>query len=238
MDDVKVFAKDAQQLGDTLQLVDKVSEAIGMKLGLRKCAVAHIERGKLVEGKDYMLDEERLVERVPMGGTYKYLGIAQVFQPDHKAIRAKLTGVYKKRLHKIWASALSAKHKVHATNTWAVAVFRYFFCQVKWPEGEFKRLDRQTRRVLRRYRAHHAGASLEWLYLSWNSEGRGLVNLRSAWEREVVSSVLYLVRAAGEDELMRAVVAHHTFLRERGGYSIVKLAIRTLQKYGVVEGGG
>jgi len=45
MDDVKVFAKDAQQLGDTLLIVDKVSEAIGMKLGLRKCAIAHIEGG-------------------------------------------------------------------------------------------------------------------------------------------------------------------------------------------------
>jgi len=66
--------------------------------------------------------------------------------------------------------------------------------------------------------------------------GRGLVNLHNAWEREVVSSVLYLARAAGEDELMRAVVEHHSYLRERGGYSIVKLAIRTLQKYGVAEG--
>jgi len=41
------------------------------------------------------------------------------------------------------------------------------------------------------------------------------------------------VRAAGEDELMRAVVAHHSYLKERGGYSIVKLAIRALRKYGV-----
>jgi len=72
-----------------------------MKLGLRKCAVAHIEWGKLVEGKDYMLDEERLVERVPMGSYYKYLGIAQVFQPDHRAIGAKLTRVYKTRLHTV-----------------------------------------------------------------------------------------------------------------------------------------
>jgi len=90
--------------------------------------------------------------------------------------------------------------------------------------------------VLHRYRAHHAGASLERLYLSWNSGGQGLVNLCNAWEREVMSSALYLARAASEDELMRAVVEHHSHLRERGEYSIVKLAIRTLQKYGVAEG--
>jgi len=110
MDDIKVFAKDSQELGNTLQVVDKVSQTIDTKLGLRKCAVAHIERGKLVEGKDYKLDEESTIERVPTGDAYKYLGIAQVFQPDHKAIRVKLAGVYMKRLHKIWASALSAKH--------------------------------------------------------------------------------------------------------------------------------
>jgi len=45
------FAKDSKELGNTLKVVDEVSQAIGRKLGLRKCAVAHIERGKLVEGK-------------------------------------------------------------------------------------------------------------------------------------------------------------------------------------------
>jgi len=127
MDDVTASTKYSQELGNTLKVVDKVSQAIGMKFGLRKCAIAHIEQGKLVKGKDYKLDEESTIERVPAGGTYKYLGIAHVFQPDHKAIRAKLTGVYMKELNKIWASALSAKQKVHATNTWAVVVVRYFF---------------------------------------------------------------------------------------------------------------
>ena len=98
-----------------------------MELDLRKCAVAH----KLVKGKDYLLDEERRIEHVPAGGTYKYLGIAQVFQPNHKTIRDRLTKIYTRRLNQIWSSSLSSKHKVHTTNTWAVAVFRYFFCQVK-----------------------------------------------------------------------------------------------------------
>ena len=56
MDNVKVFAKDAKQLGNTLGVVDRVSRVIGMELGLRKCAVAHIERGKLVKGENYLLD--------------------------------------------------------------------------------------------------------------------------------------------------------------------------------------
>jgi len=76
------------------------------------------------------------------------------------------------------------------------------FCQVKWPEGELERLGQLTQRALRRYKARHVGASLERLYLCWHSGGCGLVNLWDAWEREVVSSVLCLGRAAGADEII------------------------------------
>ena len=51
MDDGKVFAKDSQQLGKLLGVVNRVSESIGMELGLRKCAMAHIKRGKPVKGE-------------------------------------------------------------------------------------------------------------------------------------------------------------------------------------------
>ena len=111
-----------------------MSRAVGMELGLRKCAVAHVKGGKLVGGEDFLLDEESKVEQVARGGTYRYLGIEQLFKPDHKAVRERLTKTYAKRLRQIWSSDLNSKHKVHATNTWAVAVFRYFFTQVKWPE--------------------------------------------------------------------------------------------------------
>ena len=60
-----------------------------------------------------------------------------------------------------------------------------------------------------------------------------------AWEREIVPSVLYLGHIARVDKLMRAVVGHHMFVREQGGYSIVKLAVHMVQKYridGVLAG--
>jgi len=57
--------------------------------------------------------------------------------------------------------------------------------------------------------------------------------LWDASEREIVSSVLYLGHVASVDKLMRAVVEHHAFLWERGGYSIVKLAVHMVQKYGI-----
>lgn len=69
MDNLKVHAKNAQYLGDTLRVVDRVLHAIGMGLGLRKCAVAHVSHGVYVGGEDYLLEEERKIECVALGVT-------------------------------------------------------------------------------------------------------------------------------------------------------------------------
>ena len=58
MDDLKVYADGPENLKKMLTLVDRVSEAVGMQLGLNKCAVAHLRKGKPV----------LLGEVVPPGG--------------------------------------------------------------------------------------------------------------------------------------------------------------------------
>ena len=47
MDDLKIYARDERAMKKALSLVDRVSKAVVMELGLRKCAVANIIRGKL-----------------------------------------------------------------------------------------------------------------------------------------------------------------------------------------------
>ena len=76
-------------------------------------------------------------------------------------------------------------------------------------------LDRLTQKVMRRFKSHHLSASIERLYLKRLSGGRGLINLFHTWEREVVSTGLYLVGAV-EDELLQAVVKHQLFLTNKG----------------------
>ena len=201
-------------------------------MGLRKCAVAHVKQGKYVSGENYLLPEERTIERVLQGGAYKYLGIEQLFTADHTSIRVSLQQVYVKWLFKIWSSSLSAKHKVHATNNWAVAVFQYFFPLVKWPHNALVQLNRLTRRILRRFKSHHHSTTIEWLYLSRMNGGRGMVNLYQAWEREVVASELYLVNAI-EDEPLQTVVKLQLFLASTGKYSNLQTACNILRRYGV-----
>ena len=46
MDDLKLFAQDEDALESMMQVVDVRSQAIGMNLGLWKCRVVHMTKGR------------------------------------------------------------------------------------------------------------------------------------------------------------------------------------------------
>ena len=220
MDDLKVYASGQTAVEKTLDTVDRVSSAIGMRLGLRKCAVAHMVKRK-VKSADYVLPEGRTIASFENGGVYKYLGVEQLFRPALAAVKQRVSRTYLKRLRKIWGSELNAKNKVNATNVWAVSVFRYFFF-LKWSRRDLDALDRKTRAILRQNKSHQYGAAVERLYLPRHMGGRGLQSLRQVWEREMISLVAYLT--ASDDPLLQAVVIHQQYLLRRGKYSILREA--------------
>ena len=43
-----MYAKSSKAFDATLRVADRVLRAVGMELGLRKCAVAHVKQGKYV----------------------------------------------------------------------------------------------------------------------------------------------------------------------------------------------
>ncbi len=115
-----------------------------------------VPRGFLVTHS--LLPKHRAMLR---GSSYCYLGIEQVFHPDHNGIRQNLTKSYLKRLRNIWSSDLNAKHKANATVGWAVALFRYFFNHIMWSKKDLVTLDQKMKSVIRQYGEHHLPASLE-----------------------------------------------------------------------------
>ena len=229
MDDLKVYSKNRDALGNALELVDRVSSCVGMELGLRKCAVANLVKGRLGESQDFLLDSDRLVQAVTEGNAYRYLGIEQVFNTNHKTMREKLENIYVKRLRKIWNSNLNAGNKVKATNSWAIPVLRYFFNHVKWGHRDLLSLDRKTRAVIKRCRGHYGGASLERLYLPRHSGGRGLASLQHVWEQEAVSTGVYIAKSR-EDQI-KEVYQHQLKLVARHKGSILKDVWWIQEKY-------
>ena len=161
-----------------------MSKAVGMELGLQKCAVANILKGRLQEGGALALSEDRTVPTASKDDPYRYLGVEQVIQPDLKAVKKKLTKKYEQRLRKIWSSDLNSKYKAQATNVWAVSIFRYYFGVLKWTKTDLTLLDRTTRRVMRKHKCHQYSAAPERMYLPRSRRGRGLHSLLHLRERE------------------------------------------------------
>ena len=89
-------------------------------------------------------------------------------------------------------------------------------------------LDRKTRSVIRQYKGHHLPAALERLYLPRRQGGRGLISLQWSWEREVVSTVMYLYRA----EHLQEVVEQQQWLVDNNNRNcLLKCAKSVLNKY-------
>ena len=71
MDDLKVYAQRSRVLETALGVVDRVSRAVSMELGLWKWEVSHVASGKLTAGEDFILPEDGHISAVTNGKTYR-----------------------------------------------------------------------------------------------------------------------------------------------------------------------
>ena len=79
---------------------------------------------------------------------YKYLGIEDSFDIQHKNEKEKLKKEYLRRMRLVLCTELSAKNKIQATGSLAVPVLRYSFGIVDCHQQELQKLDRKTRKLL------------------------------------------------------------------------------------------
>jgi hypothetical protein len=113
--------------------VEEISNAIGMKLGVRKCAAAHRGWIPLAKGDS--------IEEVEYGGTYKYMGMDQLFGVNLTKSKNRVRAELFKQMRKTWQSELNSRSMVRANNTWAAAVLRVFFLEMD-QEGGRRNMNR------------------------------------------------------------------------------------------------
>ena len=89
---------------------------------------------------------------------YKYLGIEESFDIQHKDEKEKLKKEYLRRLRLVLDTELSAKNKIQAIGSLAVPLLRYSFVIVNWHQEELQKLDRKTRKLLTIHGQHHPKA--------------------------------------------------------------------------------
>ena len=109
-----------------------------MNFGSKKCARICLKRGS-VQSKMHIgsIFENNIKELVPRKA-YKYLGIEESFDIQHKDEKEKLKKEYLRRLRLVLGTELSAKNKIQAIGSLAVPVLRYSFGIINWHQEELQ----------------------------------------------------------------------------------------------------
>ena len=138
MDDLKLFGKSEDQIDSLVQTVFIFSEDIGMELGLKKCGVVILQKGKLVKFDGIHLPNQEIMKEVDENG-YTYLGILDLDKIKEHEMKIKVRAECHRRLRLILKSKLNGKNKTQAINTSMVALLRYGAGIIDWKVDELKK---------------------------------------------------------------------------------------------------
>ena len=137
---------------------------------------------------------ENDIKEVDPRKTYKYLGIEESYDVQHKNEEEKLKKEYLRTMRLVLGTELSAKNKILAIGSLAVPVLRYSFGTVNWHQEKLQKLDRKTRKLLTFHGQHHPKAHVDHLYVPRKQGGTGLMQLEAAHMVEITKLVEYVDR--------------------------------------------
>ena len=156
-----------------------------MKFGLENCARICLKRGS-VQSKMYVGSTfENDIKELDLRKAYKYLGIEENFDIQHKNEKEELKEEYLRRLRLVLSTELSAMNKIQAIESLAVTVLRYSFGIINWHQEELHKLDPKTRKLLTIHGQQHSKADVDRLQVPRKRRGSGLMQLKAAQAVEI-----------------------------------------------------
>ena len=215
MDDLKLFAKNEQQIDSLVNSVRVFSDDIRMEFGLSKCAVLIMKRGKVVRREGIDMPDGNIMKCVEEGNGYKYLGILEANGIKHNEMKDKVIKEYVRRLRTILKSKLNGGNIISAITSRAVSIIRYGAGIIEWTKAELQALDRKTRKMLTMHGAHHPKSDVDGMYLKRAEGGRGLIGVEDCVRIEIDSLEKYIRNS--REELLIAVNREDAFVASRCG---------------------
>ena len=138
MDDLKLTGKNEKDLEKELTIVRVISKDIYMNFGLNKCARIRL-KGRRDQSKIHIRNIiENDIKELDPRKAYKYLGVGESYDIQHKNEKEKLKNEYFRRLRLVLGTELNAKNKIQAIGSLAVPVLRYSFGIVDWRQEELQ----------------------------------------------------------------------------------------------------
>ncbi|KAL1449546.1 hypothetical protein WDU94_002041 [Cyamophila willieti] len=204
MDDLKIFAKNEEDMNKTLKVVEDVCTDIGMKLGYDKCARIVMKKVKLVSATNTE-NNQSLIKHLEADQSYKYLGFLENCQLQQSEIKQKIKDEYFRRLRLILRFELHGKNKIDAANSLAVPVIDYSFGIIEWTQEELRKLDTKTRKCLTMNQMLHPRSDVSRLYIPRRNGGRGLRNIFDAHEMAILRMGKYINSANENDKILKLI---------------------------------
>ena len=202
MDDLKGFCDSYESLEKMVLLIEKFSSDIGMKLGLKKCKIINLKRGRYACVGGVVLRCGGVIEELGQGEVYKYLGVEELEGIKHEKMMTKIWQEAKSKLRKILETELNSKNMFLAINECVLPAISYSFGIINWPESELKDLDVRIRKLLNMYKMLEIKSDVDRLYVPRVSGGRGLQSVWDLYQTSVCR--IDHVLAKSESELMKA----------------------------------
>ncbi|KAI5731718.1 hypothetical protein M8J77_014984 [Diaphorina citri] len=116
MDDIKLYAKDKDELRSMLEISLIFLSDNEMKFGIEKCATLEVKRGKIHDQENINLTSTPMVLPTLDQSTnemYKYLGVKQALVFNKSEAKDSVINTYTTRLKKILATSLNGANKIH-----------------------------------------------------------------------------------------------------------------------------
>ena len=135
MDDLKLFAKNVDQIDSLVNTVRIFSEDIKMEFGLSKRGVLITKRGKVVESECLCMPDGAMMKNIEEG-EYKYLVILEVDGIKHDEMKEQLKKKYIRRVRDVLKSKINGGNIISAINSRAVSIVRYGAGIIKWTKNE------------------------------------------------------------------------------------------------------
>ena len=165
MDDIKLFAKNENELETLIHAVRIYSQDIWMEFGIEKWAMLVMKNGKrhLTDGME--LTNQDKIRTLGEKETYKYLGILEDDTIKQMEMQNKIQKEYLRRTRKLFEIKVSCRNLIKGINTWAVLLVRYSGPFLKWTRDELKQIDQRIRKLMTMQKALHPRDDVDRLYV-------------------------------------------------------------------------
>ena len=195
MDDFKGMTTNEASLGTLMKTCIEILKELGLEVGLNKCAVMKVKRGKVENMEGLKLDNDHVINNIDEGLGYAYLGILQILDPCHNQIKKTLLSKVENCANEIWKSNLTEQNKVKAHNMFVISKLNYSFGVIKWTKFELDEIDRKMRKIIAKYACMNLHSNTDRLYLNRKKGGKGLLNIHHMHNRTLCSLVTYIFNA-------------------------------------------